>query len=72
MVEENGEDVLDCDGIASFWSEVVEEFCYALLAGGVVAERINDPDLAEVNCCCESGGFWVSWDELHILNSTSL
>jgi hypothetical protein len=44
-----GEDLLDGDGVASLWSEVVEQLDDALLAVGVFAEGVDDPDLAEVD-----------------------
>lgn len=38
-------DLLDCYLIGRIRAEVVEELCDALLAVGVVSERVNDPNL---------------------------
>jgi hypothetical protein len=64
--------VLDCNHVRGGGTQVVEEFCYTLLPGTVVAEGVDDPDLAQGNGGCESGGFVVARDELDILDTASL
>jgi hypothetical protein len=66
------ESLLDGNGVAGLGAEVVEELGGTLLSAGIVTEGIDDPDLAEVHCCCEGGALGVSWDELDVLNSTTI
>jgi len=67
-----GKFLLDCNHVLGGGTQVVEEFRYTLLPGAVVAEGVDDPDLAEGNGCGESGGFAVARDELDVLDTTSL
>lgn len=41
-------DLLDCYLVDRLRAEVVEELCNTLLAGGVISEGINDPDLRKM------------------------
>jgi hypothetical protein len=66
------DDLLDCNHVRGGRTQVVEEFCDTLLPGAVVAEGVDDPDLAQGDGGCESGGFAVAWDELDVLDTASL
>jgi hypothetical protein len=63
---------VDGDNIASVGTKVVEELCNTLLAVDILAERIDYPDLTEVDSSGKSSRFVVSWDELHVLDTASL
>lgn len=65
-------DELDGNCVTGLWAEIVEEFCNSLFSVCVGSERIDDPNLTEMDCCGESSGLWVPGDKFHILNSASL
>jgi hypothetical protein len=43
-----------------------------LSAIGIFSERVDDPDLTEVNCCSKSSGFGVARDELDVLDTATV
>jgi hypothetical protein len=53
-------------------AETDEKFCNTLAAIGVLAERVDDPDLARNDSSGESGGLRVAWDELDVLDTATL
>src|SRR5689334_9475273 len=62
---------VDGECVLGLLGEVDEEFSNTLLAGGVFAGWVDDPDLTGSDGGSESGGFRVSWDELDVLDTTS-
>lgn len=64
--------LLDGDGIPSGGSEIVEQLRNALFTICIGAEGVDNPDLAEVDCCCEGGRLGVPGDELHVLDAATL
>jgi hypothetical protein len=68
-----GSDVrVDGHSITSLWSQVVEELSFAELAISIFPERIDDPNLAQVNSSGDGSRLLVAWDELDILNATTV
>lgn len=65
-------DVLDGGGVAGLGAEVEEQLGDAGGAVGVLAERVDDPDLAEVDGRGESGALLVAGDELDVLDAAAL
>ena len=63
---------VDGDIILSLWTEVDQKFSDALLAGGVCAEGVDDPDFAGCDGCGESCGLGVTWDELDVLDTATV
>lgn len=63
---------VDGHGVTSFGTQVVEELGFAEFAIGILPERIDDPDLAQVNSSGNSSRLLVSWDELDVLNATTI
>ena len=52
--------------------EVIEQLCYTLLSIRIISERVDDPDLAEGNCCSKCSRFVVSGDEFDVLDAATL
>jgi hypothetical protein len=68
-----GVDVLDCDCVTGFLAQIVEELSNALFSvDRVSSEWVNDPNLSKVDRSCKSGRLGISWDEFHVLNSSTL
>lgn len=63
---------VDGDGVAGFLAEIVEELGDTLRAVGVEAERIDDPDLSEVNSGGDGSSLLVSRDELDVLDTATV
>ena len=72
MFREGKGDSLDCNYVLGFGTEVVQKLCYTLLAASVVAKGVDDPDLAQGDCCGDSSGFRVAGDEFDVLDTASL
>lgn len=41
----------------------------ACAAINILAEWVDDPGLAETDCCCDGGLFLVAWDELYVVDA---
>ena len=65
-------DVLDGDSVAGLGAKIVELLDDTLLAIGIFAEGVDDPDLTEMDGSSESGSFWVIGNELDVLDTTTL
>jgi hypothetical protein len=65
-------DVLDSDSVTGLGTKIVELLNNTLLAVGILAKGVDDPDLAEVDGSSESGSFRVIGNELDILDTTTL
>jgi hypothetical protein len=63
---------VDGEIVACARPEVEEQFGDALLALRVLAERVDDPDLARTDSGREGGGFFVAWDELDVLDASTV
>ena len=63
---------VDGDNVARVGTKVVEELCDTLLAVGILTERIDYPDLTEVDSSGKSSRFVVAWDELDVLDTATL
>lgn len=64
--------LLDGGRVARFGAKVIEELCHALLPLGVLFERVNDPDLAEVDGCRQCSSIGIARNEFDILDSPAL
>jgi hypothetical protein len=67
-----GGNSLDGDGVTSLGAQVKQKLCNARLALGVLALRVDDPNLAEVDGSSESSAFGVARDVLDILDTATL
>jgi hypothetical protein len=67
-----GGNLLDGDGVTSLGAQVKQQLGNARLALGVLALRVDDPDLAEVDGSSESSAFGVARDVLDILDTATL
>ena len=63
---------VDGDIVLSLWTEVDKKLGHTLLAGGVCAEGVDDPDFAGCDGGRESGGLRVPWDELDVLDAATV
>ena len=72
MFGEGKGDSLDCNYVLGFGTEIVQKLCYTLLAAAVIPEGVDDPDLAQGDCCGDSSGFRVAGDEFDVLDTASL
>ncbi len=53
-------------------AKVIQKFCDTLVAIGVFAERVDDPDLTRTNSCGKCSRLGVSRDELDILDALAI
>lgn len=67
-----GNDLLDSDSVTGLRTEIIELFDHTLVAIGVLAQRIDDPELTQVHGSGNSSRFGVTGDELDVLNTTTL
>lgn len=65
-------EVLDSDSVTGLGTKIVELLNNTLLAVGILAKGVDDPDLAEVDGSSESGSFRVIGNELDVLDTTTL
>lgn len=63
---------VDGEIVACAWAEIVEQLCDTLLTLSVLAERVDDPDLAGADGGGERGGLGVAWDELYVLDTLAV
>ena len=63
---------VDSSGVACLRAEVVQEFDATRLAILIFLEWVDDPNLTEVHSRGDGCRVWVAWDELDILNTTSV
>lgn len=63
---------IDSNGVAGVGTEIVEEFSDAGVPVCVGFVRVDDPDLAQMDGCCEGSVIGVSGDELHVLDSAAV
>lgn len=66
------EDLLDSDGVTSLGTKIIELFDHTLVTIGVLAQRIDDPELTQVHGSGNSSRFGVAGDELDVLNTATL
>jgi hypothetical protein len=64
--------LLDSNSITSLGSKVKELFDHTLVAVRVFAQRVDNPNLAQVDSSSDSGRLGVSGDKLDILDTTTL
>lgn len=64
--------LLNSNGIASLFTEIIQQLCCTLIVILILAQRVDNPHLTKVDSSGESSGFGVSRDELDILNTASL
>lgn len=64
--------LLNGNSVASLRAKVVQKLNSTLVTMLVLAEGIDDPDLAKVNCSGQGSGLLVAGNELDILDTTSL
>ena len=64
--------LLDSDGIAGLGTKIVEFLDNTLIAIRIFAQRIDNPELAQVHGGSNGGRFGVTGDELDVLNTTTL
>lgn len=64
--------LLDGDGVTSLGTEVVELLNHTLVAVGILAQRVDNPELTQVHGSGNSSGFGVTGDELDILDTATL
>lgn len=67
-----GEVGVDGDGVAGLGAKVVQQLGDALVALRVLAEGVDDPDLAEVDGGGEGGALRVARDELDVLDAAAV
>lgn len=63
---------VDGEVVAGAGTEVEEELGNTLLALRVLAERVDDPDLAGADGGGESSGLGVTWDEFDVLDTLAV
>lgn len=56
-------------GCTSLIAQVEEKLCDTLFAVGILAGRIDDPDLTATHSSRDSSTFRVARDELHVLDT---
>lgn len=44
---------LNCGDVSSIRAKIVEKFCNTLFAIRVCSEGVDDPDLSQMNSCCQ-------------------
>lgn len=64
--------LLYSNGVTGLGTEIIEFLDHTLVAIGVLSQRVNDPELTQVHCSGDSGGFRVSGNELDILDTATL
>lgn len=67
-----GQVTVDCDGVASLWTKIVQQLGHTLRAIGLPPERVDDPDLAEVDSRRNGCRLGVAGNELDILDAAAL
>lgn len=63
---------VDGEVVACAWAKIEEKLCDTLLTLSVLAERVDDPDLAGADGGGERGGLGVAWDELYVLDTLAV
>lgn len=64
--------LLDGGSVTRFGTKVIEELCHALLPAGVLFERVDDPDLTEVDGCRQCSSIGIARNEFDILDPPAL
>jgi hypothetical protein len=72
MYRWEGCDILDGDSVTGLGAEIVELLNDTLLAVRILAKRVDDPDLTQVDGSSQSGSLGVIRDELDVLDTTAL
>jgi len=63
---------VDGEVLTSTRAEIEEQLCDALVAIGVLTERVDDPDLARAYSGGEGGGLFVAGDKLDVLDTLTI
>jgi hypothetical protein len=64
--------LLDSNSITSLGSKVIELLDHTLVAVRIFAQRVDNPNLAQVDSSSDSSRFGVSGDKLDILDTAAL
>lgn len=64
--------LLDGRGVAGLGTQVEQQLSNTLLAVSVLAQGVDDPDLAEMDSSGEGRTLGVAGDELNILDAAAL
>jgi len=64
--------LLDGDGVTGLRAKVEEQFNHTLVAIGILAQRVDNPELTQVHGSGDGSGFGVSGNELDVLNTATL
>lgn len=67
-----GCDILDGDSVTGLGAKIVELLNDTLLTVRILAKRVDDPDLTQVDGSSQSGSLGVVRDELDVLDTTAL